>query len=120
MQPTKNDIKEAVSESLLEALQVAEERQKQDSTSFKSIVASIISLIQIVLVPVLAYLLLQSVQIQKDIVAIRAQITSVDDHVTDHIAASDVKSKETAAWHHTRNILDCDSCHGTKISKKAK
>jgi hypothetical protein len=119
--PTKNEIKEAVSESLLEALQVAEDRQRKDSTSIKSIVATILSILQVFLVPVLAYLLLQSVQIQKEIVDIKAKMISIDDHVTDHITLSDIKSKETAAWHHTKNILACDDCHGSnKILKKAK
>lgn len=117
---TKDDVRAAVSESLLEALQVAEDKQRKDSTSLKSVVATILSVLQVFLVPVLAYLLLQSVQIQKEIVDIKAKMISIDEHVTDHITQSDIKSKETAAWHHTKNILACDDCHGNKSLRKAK
>lgn len=117
--PTKDEIKEAVSESLLEALKVAEERQRQDSMSFKSIMSSVISVIQVFLVPILAYLLLQSVQVQKEIVAIRAQITAVNTNVESHIQKTDEKDKVAGIIHHTGLMSTCTGCHN-QPARKAK
>jgi len=117
---TKNDIKEAVSESLLEALQAAEEKQKQDSWSARSIIQMLVQILQVFLIPILAYLLLQTVNLQKEIVAIQYQIKSVDEHITEHIDDTTTKAQETASWHHTNNILPCYGCHNGNKNKAEK
>jgi len=108
---TKESIKEAVSESLLEALQAAEEKQKQDSWSARSIIQILVQILQVFLIPVLAYLLLQTVNLQKEVVAIQYQIKEVDEHITEHIDDTTTKARDTASWHHTDNILPCYRCH---------
>lgn len=106
---TKSDIKDAVNESLLEALAAAEEKQKQDNKSLKAYLQGFIQVLQICLLPVLAYLLLQVVQLQKDVVKIQEQISH-------HQEDTDDKAMVSALIHHTGNISPCDGCHGSSKS----
>ncbi len=108
---TKEAIKEAVSESLLEALSVANQKQEDDKYSVKSVLAALVQILQIVLLPILGYLLLQNVNVQKDIVELRKDVAAVQAHLTEHHEGNRETSIKNAVIHHVEKSQKCDSCH---------
>lgn len=117
---TKGEIKEAVNESLLEALNAAEEKQRQDAFSPRAILQAITQIIQVILIPILGYLLLQVVQLQKDIVGIqkdiavlRVDVKEVNDHILDHTSQTTEKAASNAILHHSKLVTNapCTGCH---------
>lgn len=110
---TKHDLKEAVSESLLEALQIAEEKQRKDSFSIKAVLVGVVQILQVLLLPILAYLLLQSVNVQKEIAVLQIQMTGISSNLEKHNETSSDAVRKNAVLHHNNRQLNCGNCHGS-------
>ena len=78
------------------------ERRKPTALQFVKDV--ILTLLALVVAPVLGWLLLQAVQTQKDIVAMRLTLEY-------HIASRLKDTNENSALHHTKKITPCVGCH---------
>lgn len=112
MATSKDEIKEAVAESLLEALAVAEEKQREHNASARGIIQVIVQILQVVLLPTLAYLLLQSVQVQKQVAVIQVQIAEMSHHLKEHDLVSSESVRKNAVLHHrNKQLKACSACH---------
>lgn len=65
-------------------------------------------------VPLLGWMLLQTVEVQKEIVALRYQVAAIAKDVALHNTDSKDDTKECAALHHNNNRLRCNGCHSDK------
>jgi len=113
---TKDDIRDAVSMSLEELLVKIEERENKDKT--KRYFASIIQILQAVLIPLFLYALSEVVTLQKDIIQLRGDIhesnITIRAIINDRIAFH----KQLSKIHHTTaSIKECTKCHNVSYSE---
>ena len=104
----KNEIRQAVNDSLIDAIKTANESKS------KSVTEIFLTILQIALVPLIGWLLLNSVEIQKDIVLMRYQLAEVNNHLQDHMDAVENRKSESVILHHSNELPDCTTCHKIK------
>ena len=62
----------------------------------------------------MGWMLLQAVEVQKDIVALRYQVAAVDTKITLHSNDAKDDAKSISGMHHTPGMRRCDGCHNGK------
>jgi len=131
---TKESIKEAVSESLLEALQVADDKRqaKKDERGLTYVLDIFGKTIPIIIVALISWMCVTIVEVQKeialtqkDIAAARSEIGQVKEHLISHDVNSELNRQKSSLLHHTAIVNPCTSCHtltglkaGVKVPKK--
>lgn len=78
--------------------------ERRKPTAIQFIKDVLLSLLALVAAPVLGWLLLCSVQTQKDVVAMRLDLSY-------HISQRQKDMSENSTLHHTRKITPCVGCH---------
>lgn len=106
-------IKRAVSESLLEALHIADTKQqtKDDQRGVGWILDVLGKLVPVVIIALLSWMCVTIITIQKDIVEMRGQISGVDGHITEHTNIQKQQQEVSGLIHHTAIVAPCNSCH---------
>jgi len=112
---TKNDLREAVSESLLDALRVAEEKQQQDfhtnNSGFNWVLNLLNKLMPMALMALMGWIALTIVDNQKDLLAMRIKLNTMDNTFQTFMAEDMRKSTTSALLHHSTTVNPCSSCH---------
>jgi hypothetical protein len=107
----KHEIKQVINDSLVEALREANLQQS------KSPLNTLLMIFQIILVPALFWLLLNSVEIQKDIVLLRVQVAQANQHLVEHMESVDDAKSANVILHHSQALPDCSACHSITTVK---
>ena len=112
---TKEAIKEAVSESLLEALKLAEEKQQQDHVVMNSGLNWVLNLLNklmpMALLALMGWIAVTIVDNQKDLLAMRLQVNAMDNAMQTFMDKDMRKSATSALLHHSTTVNPCSGCH---------
>jgi hypothetical protein len=112
---TKEELKEAVSESLLEALKVAEEKQKESDVVTNSGLNWVLNLLNklmpMALLALMGWIALTIVDNQKDLLAMRLQVNAMDNTMKTFMDKDMRKSATSALLHHSTTVNPCSGCH---------
>jgi len=111
---TKQEIKDEVVESLLDAIIAANVKKSYSVSNI------LLTILQVAVVPLIGWLLLTSVEIQKDIVLMRYQLQEVNTHLKEHIDAVDSARMSSSTLHHAENLPNCVICHTVKNNPRKK
>ena len=108
-----NKIKRAVDESLLEAFQTANDirQSKTDERGLQWVLGILGKIVPIVVIGLLSWMCVAIIEVQKDIVAMRLQVTQVETHLSEHNEATIAKRMTNSTIHHVANSQRCNSCH---------
>lgn len=68
-------------------------------------------ILTVIVVPVLGWLLLQTIEVQKDILSLRNTVEIVAKDVKAHAEDSEKDYGRNANLHHTARIFPCNGCH---------
>jgi hypothetical protein len=113
----KHEIREVINESLLEAVMEANSRNNKSTKNM------ILTILQVILAPLIAWLLWNSVEIQKDIVLLRVQVAQANEHLVEHMSDVEQARSSSIVLHHTKVLPNCTACHSivpAKSSQKKK
>jgi hypothetical protein len=108
-----NKIKRAVDESLLETLQIVEDKQKERKSSWRGYLDFIGSVIPAASLAILGWLLLATIQTQKEIISMKENISQNTAHITEYTIASSARISANAMIHHVEPEQRCNACHIT-------
>jgi hypothetical protein len=111
IEEAKNEIKQVINDSLVEALREVNLQQT------KSPLSVLLIIFQIILVPTLFWLLSNSVEIQKDIVLLRVQVAQANQHLVEHMETVDDARSANVILHHSKALPDCSACHSITTVK---
>ena len=78
--------------------------ERRKPTPIQFIKDVLLSLLALIVAPVLGWLLLQAVQVQKDVVAMRLDLAY-------HISSRNKDMNENSSLHHRKQIIPCTGCH---------
>ena len=108
-----NKIKRAVDESLFDALQAANDlrQSKTDERGLQWVLGIIGKSVPVVVIGLLSWMCVAIIDVQKDIVAMRLQVSQVETHLAEHNEATIAKRTTNATIHHVANSQRCNSCH---------
>ena len=111
----KQHVKETVNESLLEALQVANDKKQaiSEARGFSWFLDVLGKIIPVVIIALVSWVCIAIIDVQKDVLAMRLQIAQVENHLLEHNLASAKTAESNAIVHHTVLVSNnkCDSCH---------
>lgn len=102
----RQEIKDAVNESLIDAITEANGRVSRSATNILLVV------LQIIVVPLIGWLLWTSVEIQKDIVLMRYQLQEFNTNLEKHIITVEDGRESAILLHHSlKGSPICSECH---------
>ena len=78
--------------------------ERRKPTAIQLMKDLVLLLLSLVVAPLLGWLLLQAVQVQKDVVAMRLDLSY-------HTSMTQKDRSENSSLHHTRKITPCVGCH---------
>ena len=108
-----NKIKRAVDESLLDALQAANDlKQAKSKEKGGAWVLDVLSkAVPVVVIALLSWMCVNIIEVQKDIVAMRLQVSQVESHLEEHNSSTNARRATNVTIHHVANSQRCNSCH---------
>lgn len=114
---TKNELREAVAESLIEALKAADEHQ-QPKTPAAYLWKLLGQIIPVLIIALLSWVSITIIDvqrdialIQKDIILLQNGVLSVTDHLHEHDTNVAERTRQNARIHHIEPEQKCTACH---------
>jgi hypothetical protein len=106
-----NKIKRAVSESLNEALTISNTNKSNENAGLNWVLNLLNKLMPLTLLAMMGWIALTIVDNQKDLVAMRIKLASMDNAITTFIDKDGKKSATSALLHHSTTVNPCNACH---------